>query len=384
MDCNEPKCCDLNKQAQEQIAEFCKSRVYPQECECIAYIVDSSSRLYTVDLQTGANTLIGAVGFSGVTDIAWDGTNLWGITSSQFIQINIGTGAGTAVGATGASLNALEADGTGTIYAMGGGNFYTINSGTGAATLVGPLGSGLSSSGDLALDANGNMFGSFTNNTLGRIDVNTGAASVIGPFGFSLVWGLDFCGPDLFGITSSGVLLSIDPNTGAATSVANTGVTSVFGMSIRERCTPVSVPCKSADLPNLEPIFTVRWGDEIGDEINSTDVECLCVTACNPYDNVSFKDVMVYLTQIYDSNGNPVDPKNVLLKPGSLICFGDLAPCEYQGCDCSCGGGSCASREFVLLTNDAKPGEYTFIFEYCYKVEYCQVNSYRFQLEVKD
>lgn len=382
MDCNNPKCCDLEKQAKDQIREFCESRVYSNRKECILYVVDSSSNLYTVNPATNVVTLVGPTGFGGITDIAWDGATLYGITGSSLIQINVTTGAGTLIGNHGTGANALDANGAGVLYAMAGGNVYTINKVTAVATLVGPLGGGLSSSGDLAFDASGNLYGSFTNGNLGRVNPVTGAGANIGPFGFPNVWGIDFCDGVLYGITASGQLLTVNTTTGAGTLQLNTGINSVFGMTAAE--IEEEIPCETADLPDLAPLFTVKYGDEIGDTIGTTDAECICITACNPYNNVTFRHVTVMVSQVFDPNGDLVDPKNLKFKPGRLVCFGDLGPCDNQSEGCGCSSEACSSREFIVVTNEAKEGPYTFIFEYCYSVEWCENRAYRFQLEVRD
>lgn len=381
MDCNNPKCCELQRVAQEQIREFCESRVYSDRESCILYVVDGSSSLYTVDPQTGAMTLVGPTGYGGVTDITWDGSNLYGITGSQLIQINTTTGAGTLIGNHGTGCNALDADNAGNLYALSS-NLYLINKTTAAATLIGPLGSGLSSAGDLAFDASGNLYASFTNGNLGRVNVSTGAGVNVGPFGFSAVWGLDWCDGILYAITASGQLLNVNPSTGAGTLLFNTGISNVWGMTAAKIGAPI--PCEPAPLPDLEPIFTVKYGDEPGDTIGTTDAECICITACNPYNNVTFRHVTLMVSQVFDPNGDPVDPKNLIFKPGRLVCFGDLGPCEKQDEGCGCSADSCSSREFIVVTNEAKEGLYTFTFEYCFSVEYCLKRDHRFELEVRD
>ncbi|MCB9230579.1 MAG: hypothetical protein H6581_02905 [Bacteroidia bacterium] len=383
MDCINSKCCDLHKQAEQEIKDFCESLVYSSRKECFFYVVDHVSNLYKVDPQTGLTSLIGPIGYAGVADIAWDGVNLYGIAGLSLIKINVNTGAGSLVGnhGVGGNLNALEANGAGVLYAMNSTSLYTINKVTAAATLIGPLGAGFSSSGDLAFDAGGNLYGSFTSNNLGSVNPTTGAAANIGPFGFSSVWGLDFCMGQLYGITASGQVITVNTSTGAGTLAFNTGISQVYGMASVERETPV--PCDKADLPNLEPVFTLRYGDYVGDVLEQNDVQCICITACNPYNNVSFTDVGVMITTVLDPNGDPVDPKNFLFKAGKLVCFGDLGPCENSSDCCGCEHKSCSSREFVIVTRDAKPGPYTIIFDYCFHVEYCEARSVKFEITVQ-
>lgn len=375
------KCCETAAKAKDEIAAYCENLVYGDGGDCFLYVVDSTSRLYTVDPATGTSTLIGAVGFGGIGDIAWDGAALYGIVGSQLISINTATGAGTLIGNMGASGNALEADpNTGTLYMMGGNNLYTVNKVTAVATLVGAFGGGIFSSGDLAFDSNGNLYGSFSNNNLYRIDPATAAVSLIGPFGFSFVYGLDFCNGVLYGMTSAGDLLTINTSTGAGTLVASTGIVPTFGMTSVESA--VVIPCERADLPSLEPIFTLRYGEDPSDLIETKDVQCICITACNPYNNVHFNNVTVLISEILDPSGNVVDDSQFLFKPSRLVCFGDLAPCESESKDCGCIHDSCASREFLLVTRNADPGRYTITFKYCFDIAWSAYSEHTFELDV--
>lgn len=383
MSCINSNCCELAEKAKTEIREYCESLVYSDRKECVAYIVDSFSRLYTVDLATGVPTLIGATGVSGITDIAWDGSTLYGITFSGLYSINTTTGVATFIGNHGASANALESDASGQLYMMNSTNLYTLNKVTAVATVVGPLGAGFSSYGDLAFDASGALFGSFTNGNLGRINPLTGAAANIGPFGFVPVYGLDFCDGILYGVTNGGDLITVDPNTGASVLVANIGITNVWGMSIAEKIIPI--PCDEVELPELAPIFTLRYGEYPGDVLEENDVQCLCITACNPYRNVCLENVMVYIAAVYGPNGQPVDPKQFLFKPGHMICFGDLAPCGSadQTQSCGCEHESCSSREFVVVTRDAKLGDYKIVFDYCFDVKWRENKQASLQIEVQ-
>jgi|GEM_PF-2115355 len=380
MSCINSKCCEKETQVNKDLKEYCESLVNGNQ-DCFLYVVDSSSSLYQVDPVSLVSTLIGPTGFTGITDIAWDGTSLFGIVNGLFLEINTSTGAATTIGSIGAGGTALEAGPAGVIYMMGGNNFYSINKVTGVATLIGAMGAGFFSSGDLAWDAaTSTMYGSFTSNNLGRINITTGAASNIGPFGFSSIWGLDFCDSTLYAVRSNGDLLDVNTGTGAGTLIGNIGVGSIFGMTSVE--SGAAVPCEPAALPQLEPVFTLTYGDKPGDVLETKDVQCVCITACNPYTNVCLNDVRVLVTQVLDPDGKPVDPDRFLLKPSRLICFGDLAPCDAKDEGCGCGGGSCASREFVIVTRGADKGKYTIAFDYCYEIAWSQPNSVKFEIEV--
>jgi outer membrane protein assembly factor BamB len=205
------------------------------------YVADLSSRLYTLDPATGSSHLVGAVGIASVTDIAFHGQTLYGITFGQFLRLNPDTGVGTIIGAIGGgfSTNGLAVASDGIIYAgTNGGQLIRINPVTGAGTLVGLFGGGLTSSGDLAFDSNDVLYGSLNSGgsvVLARIDRNTGVATVIGPTGLSTVYGIAFCCCRLYGTTTAGELLDINAATGKATIIGKNSL-SPGGMAARPCC----------------------------------------------------------------------------------------------------------------------------------------------------
>jgi hypothetical protein len=107
----------------------------------------SASHIYTVNLNTGALTLIGTTGIAGIIEIAIDGTGTmyaWDIVTDQSFTVDKTTGASTLLGALGFDLN----------YAQGGnwdpvsdiiylaaytsaGQLMTLDKTTGALTLIG-------------------------------------------------------------------------------------------------------------------------------------------------------------------------------------------------------------------------------------------------------
>ncbi len=204
------------------------------------YVTDLTTNLYTVDPATGSTGLVGATGMASITDIAFHGPTLYGITFSRLVRLDPDTGSAVAVGAPFSyTTNGLAVSEEGTIYAgTTNGQLITINPVTGAAALVGLFGGGLTSSGDLVIDDHGVLYGALNQGAsvvLARINRTTGAATVIGPTGFSTVYGLAIHCCRLFGGTSAGELLSINAATGQGTVI---GKSSVFmgGMSARPCC----------------------------------------------------------------------------------------------------------------------------------------------------
>jgi hypothetical protein len=204
------------------------------------YVVDPVSALYTLDPATASTRQVGAVGVTNVTDIAFHGPTLYGVSFSQLLRLDPNTGAGTAIGAIGFTTNGLAVATDGRIYAATtpAGELIEVNPVTGAGTLVGAFGGGLSSSGDLAFDSNDNLFAALAQGgtvVLARIDRSSGAAAVIGPTGVPNVYGLAFHCCRLYGTTDAGELVNINVASGDATVVGKNTLTQ-WGMAAEPCC----------------------------------------------------------------------------------------------------------------------------------------------------
>jgi hypothetical protein len=184
------------------------------------WVDDSAGEIGTVNVTTGAVTLVGNAGVT-LTDIAFaPNGNLYGISFSNLYKINTTTGAASLVGSLGAAndgtANALVFSSTGILYTANDHNLLTINTSTGAATLVGALGTGIGSAGDLAF-VGGQLFLSDTGNHLDKVNTTTGGATQVGSTGVVNLFGL--ATPDnvtLYGVASTN-LYTINTTTGAAT-----------------------------------------------------------------------------------------------------------------------------------------------------------------------
>jgi hypothetical protein len=188
----------------------------------ILYVDDNAGNLGTVDVATGAVTMIGNTGLF-LVDIAFDPSgNLFGITFNSLYQINKTSGAATLVGSFGPTLNSLVFGSDGTLYAANNG-LYQLNTSTGAATLIGNGGYAYNSSGDLAF-ANGNLFlTSSGGDDLVSLNVANGVGALVGGIGFSAVYGLaSNDGINLFGLSGTQIL-GINTATGAGTLLGNYG-----------------------------------------------------------------------------------------------------------------------------------------------------------------
>jgi hypothetical protein len=122
-------------------------------------------------------------------------------------------------------------------------------------------------------------------------------------------------------------------------------------------------------MPKIEPCITVKWGDHKCDQFESDGMEILCITVCNCYSNVTFKDFSIGQIKITDKDGRPVPclpngAPSVQAIPSGPICFGDIRPCrEKEPC--------CVSREFVVVTCGAIGQCYLLSFEgVCFTICY--------------
>ena len=117
------------------------------------YVEDSGNDLIQVDPLSGASTVIGSIGLSGVQSVVFAGgaNGLFAIDeSSALYSINAATGKGTMIGSTGLTANngnwdtSLSSDGTDLYFTAGHGSsadeLYKVNTTTGHATDLGSTG----------------------------------------------------------------------------------------------------------------------------------------------------------------------------------------------------------------------------------------------------
>jgi outer membrane protein assembly factor BamB len=185
------------------------------------YLVDPTNGLHTLDPATASPRLVGPTGVADVTDIAFHGPTLYGVSFSQLLRVDPDTGAASVIGNIGSTTtNGLAVASDGTIYAATtAGELVRVNPVTGNGTVVGNFGGGLTSSGDLAFDSNDVLYGALNSGgsvVLASIDRSTGAAAAIGSTGLSTLYGLAFFCCRLFGTSSPGELVDINVATGKA------------------------------------------------------------------------------------------------------------------------------------------------------------------------
>ncbi len=164
----------------------------------VVYTWNQSSpfQLWSIDTTTGVHTLVfnmTGVPQTNYTGMAWDGTTMYGvstsITQSQIFTVNMSTGVCTPLGTASATCaGAISLMGRpGANYSLFStdivaDNLYKWNKTTGAVTLVGPLGQNINYGQDGSVDPNDNKFYTMCYTTgpqLRTVDTATGTLGAI-------------------------------------------------------------------------------------------------------------------------------------------------------------------------------------------------------------
>ncbi len=127
---------------------------------CCEYTPVSNSNIWIIDHITGNMTLIGASGSSeGLHGLAYDDTTetMYACGATNLFTINMTTGAATIVGPFGISgclMIGIACDGYGNMYGedLHTDSIYSIDPKTGSAELIGPLNLDLNHGQDMAID----------------------------------------------------------------------------------------------------------------------------------------------------------------------------------------------------------------------------------------
>jgi hypothetical protein len=167
------------------------------------YLTSSTNdSLYTINLMTGAATLVGAYGIDvTMHGLEWSQWNhkLYGMSDDDLYTINVTTGAATLVGSTGiAGFSNLGFDSRNGVMIMTNSttdSAYALNLNTAGATLLGPLNT-MTNPHSLAYDAeNGVMYVlDSSDNELGTLNRTTGAVTPVGLTGAVNLLGM-VCAP---------------------------------------------------------------------------------------------------------------------------------------------------------------------------------------------
>ena len=191
----------------------------------------SPSSLYTINNITGVATLVGSIGYSNITDVAFRDNVLYGVTFNSFVSIDPATGVGELVGPLGyGDMNALAVSDSGVFYATStNGTFISVDEEIGKGLYIGNFGSGIGSSGDMAFAKDGTLYASitrtgFTTDWLATINLQSGQASPILDLGYSGVYGLSLLNDELYGVTTTGLVLHIDIVSEIVSEIGSTGI----------------------------------------------------------------------------------------------------------------------------------------------------------------
>lgn len=240
------------KDGEQQIAdaaEVCLTITDTPEPQREIYFAnfDDDSTLSTLNFDSGSVASIGATGFQ-LTDLAFSGQVLYGVTFTQLIKIDPETGAGELLGEIGVSgVNALESI-DGVLYgATMSGELLTIDPNNGQGELIGQYPPGALSSGDLVYNpASQRLYGTVkvgdspadqitAIDQLALIDPVTGDVELLGETGFYNVYGLAIMRGQLLGLTDGGEYIVIDTNTGVGALIERTPALSASGAAAKPR-----------------------------------------------------------------------------------------------------------------------------------------------------
>lgn len=130
--------------------------------------------------------------------------------------------------------------------------------------------------------------------------------------------------------------------------------TDLIARAICEGCGNSAPSCTTVPLPELEPCVSISWGDSECDCMEGDDHEEICISICNCYDNVTFKNVRIGGIVITDEDGRmpprlPDDSPSSELYSVGPYCFGDIGPCVD-------GTKSCVTRNAVIINRGLPPG----------------------------
>ncbi len=117
--------------------------------------------LYTIDTSTGAATLVGSHGVDDLFTLGFDGTSLYGQSTSGLVyRIDGSTGAATAIGSNAVYPGGYDynsATGEMVLLEAGWGGLYSVDLTNGAVTVLN-TGAGLVNDNDVAYDAGQNAY----------------------------------------------------------------------------------------------------------------------------------------------------------------------------------------------------------------------------------
>jgi hypothetical protein len=189
------------------------------------------SGLYTININTGAYSLIGSTRVAGLVGLAFDPVNgqLFGLRNggegSGLFSINQLTGTATLIGNTGSVDRGLVFSPSGQLYAFSdSGQLYHVDPATGGTTAVGGSGNPVVTlSEDAAFDSTGTLYASDYTGLIFRTDPITGNGVKIGSTGNDVLGLVALPVPEpasvILGTTALTILFFLRRNGGPALAV---------------------------------------------------------------------------------------------------------------------------------------------------------------------
>lgn len=120
--------------------------------------------------------------------------------------------------------------------------------------------------------------------------------------------------------------------------------------------------CKAVEKPEISPCIKIKWGQTENSCLSGCGSYTMCITVCNCYSNIAFKNFAIGLLEVVGADGEPIEisenGKSALqIVPRGPYSFGTIEAC------------SCISREFTLNVKCPKPGKYKVKMDgICYDV----------------
>jgi PEP-CTERM motif len=208
------------------VAFFVFSEASAARAGSIDYVFLADRNFGTMNLQTGAFTLIGAAGAYYQDMASQSGGPLYTADlSTRLLTINTSTGGiSSIIGTLGSDIGGLRFDESGTLFGFSHTDLYTVNAANAAVAHIGAFGiiSGFYYDGAFNGDT---MYLQETNgpggtSNLYTVNTSTGAASLVGNIGFA-VSALDFENGTLYGFTVGAQIITIDTATATGTFLVN-------------------------------------------------------------------------------------------------------------------------------------------------------------------
>ena len=245
--------------------------------------INNGTSLASIDTDTGDVTIIGPFGFGGTFGNAFDldGTMYATLNASRLGTVDLTTGAATVVGNLPTNMYAIEFDSAGNLYGLGWNGFlYRLDKSNGSGSAIGYT--GIRSTMDLAFDSGDRLYAT-VGGRLYQVDTGTGTQlSAIRITLGSANMGIMFDENDTLWATlyrRDSALYTLDPSTGVGTFVHNSRMYYPHGgdiypirsvvIDIKPGSVPNSVNVKSKGVLPVALLSTPEFADPSAVDVTS-------------------------------------------------------------------------------------------------------------------